>query len=113
MPGKNAILNRYISAVADINEAAIGRTMVSLAGNTMRKPIHNYIGTPDRNITAVIGVLRCRFIGNGGKTVSRDAQGIPVYGKRSDVCDLIKVPDDRRIHIYFAVPVYNKDICLG
>ena len=35
-----------------------------------------------------------------------------VNGKSGDIRDLVKVPDDRSVHIHIAVFINDKDICL-
>ncbi len=86
--------------------------MVSFTCDAVFQPINQHIGAPDRDVSAIIGVLRFSLIGDCGETSSGDVQRFLVNGKSSDIRDLVEVPDDRSVHIHIAVFIDDKDICL-
>ena len=58
MSGQGSVLNSYKGAVTDIDETAIGRTMLSFARDVVFQPNNKNVGAPDPDVSAIIGVLR-------------------------------------------------------
>src|SRR5690606_17456348 len=68
--GQDAVPDRHIGTVANIEKAAIGCPLLPLPGDVVRYAVNKYIGTPDLNAPVVVGIFGFVLIGNGSKNAS-------------------------------------------
>ena len=112
MSGEDGVLDGDVSAVADVDKTTVRGTLIALTGDAMFQAIHDNVGTPDRDVAAVVGILRWRSICDGGEPPASDCQRLFVDRERGHLGDLIEVPDDGCIWIHVAVFINGKNIGL-
>src|SRR5690606_5012192 len=86
--------------------------MLTLTGNQMHQAIDNHVGTTDSDVATVVGVLGFSLIGDGSKLSTRNRENILIDGEGFYFRNLIKIPDDRSIHIHISVPIHHKNVGL-